>query len=191
MIPILVVVQLTICGLIAWLSPLFDFYAAERERPLLVVSLLLVNFILHLWSLAILSKSPDSETSDGECLGRSSDASDSDRLDAHPRSRHLPVHLGRHRGDARISPFRYPPLAIATRTSRRTNQASSGFAAVAQTPASTRPCIAFTSPELQPSIQRHKLCFSAALVTPADIGNDSPADHEIVDSRVLILEHWA
>ena len=54
-------VQLAIYGVIAWLSLLFDFYAAERERPLLlVVSLLLTNFALHLWSLAIFLKSPDS-----------------------------------------------------------------------------------------------------------------------------------
>jgi len=58
---ILAVIQLAIYGAIAWSSPHFDFYAKEVDRPLVtVVCLLLLNFVLHLWSLSLQLKLPDS-----------------------------------------------------------------------------------------------------------------------------------
>jgi len=58
---LLIVIQLAIYGVIAWLSPHFDFYAKEVDRPLVtVVCLLLLNFVLHLWSLSLQLKLPDS-----------------------------------------------------------------------------------------------------------------------------------
>jgi len=111
----LVVVQLAIYGVIAWLSPLFDFYAAERERPLLVVvSLLLVNCVLHLWSLAILLKSPDSWR-----LGwRIVLVALAMRVILIGSTPIQEVDIYRYMWDGivvtqGISPFRFPPLAIA------------------------------------------------------------------------------
>lgn len=112
---VLVGVQLAIYGVIAWLSPLFDFYAAERNRPLLtVICLLLLNFALHLWSLALLLKIPDSRK-----LGwRIVLVGLSMRVILIGSTPIQEVDIYRYMWDGvvvthGISPFRYPPLAIA------------------------------------------------------------------------------
>ncbi len=115
LVQVLVAVQLAIYGLIAWLSPLFDFYANERERPLLmVVSLLIANFVLHLWSLAILLKSLDSKNI-GWRIVLVASAMRVILIGSTPIQE---VDIYRYIWDGivatqGISPFRYPPLAIA------------------------------------------------------------------------------
>ena len=115
LVQVLVAVQLAIYGLIAWLSSLFDFYANERERPLLmVVSLLIANFVLHLWSLAILLKSLDSKNI-GWRIVLVASAMRVILIGSTPIQE---VDIYRYIWDGivatqGISPFRYPPLAIA------------------------------------------------------------------------------
>lgn len=115
---VLVVVQLSIYAVIAWLSPLFDFTAEERSRPLLaVIGLLLVNFALHLWSLALLLKLPDSRT-----LGwRIVLVSVAMRLILIGSTPIQEVDIYRYMWDGvvvtqAINPFRYAPLAVASET---------------------------------------------------------------------------
>lgn len=183
---VLIGVQLAIYGLIAWRSPLFDFYAAERERPLLLaVSLLLTNFALHLWSLAILLKSPDSRS-----LGwRIVLVALAMRVILIGSTPIQEVDIYRYIWDGivatqGISPFRYPPLAIADKD-KPTNEPELQRlrSLVAQNAGIHETLHRVHFPEL-PTVYPTMSQFvfaGAALVTPADSS---------VTTRLLIMKSW-
>ncbi len=182
----LIGVQLAIYGAIAWLSSLFDFYAAERERPLLlVVSLLLVNFALHLWCLAILLKTPDSRN-----LGwRIFLVALVMRLTLIGSTPIQEVDIYRYIWDGvvttqGISPFRYPPLAIVEKdkpTNERELQRLRGFVAQDAGIRETLHRVHFPElPTVYPTTSQFVFA-AAALVTPADSS---------VATRLLIMKSW-
>lgn len=183
---VLISVQLAIYGLIAWLSPLFDFYAAERERPLLVVvSLLLVNFALHLWSLANLLNSPDSRK-----LGlRIVLVALAMRVILIGSTPIQEVDIYRYIWDGivamqGISPFRYPPLAIADKDKPTNEPELQRLRSLVAQDAGIRETLHRVHfPEL-PTVYptTSQLVFAgAAVVTPADSS---------VTTRLLIMKSW-
>jgi hypothetical protein len=182
----LVVIQLAIYGVIAWLSQFFDFYAAERERPLLlVVSLLLVNFVLHLWSLAILLKSPDSLN-----LGcRIVLVALAMRVMLIGSTPIQEVDIYRYIWDGIvatqwISPFRYPPLAIAEQDKPTSEPEIQRLRSLVAKDAGIREILHRVHfPEL-PTVYPPTSQFvfaGAAMVTPTDSS---------VTTRMLILKSW-
>jgi hypothetical protein len=182
----LVFVQLAIYGVIAWLAPLFGFYAAERERPLLlVVSLLLVNFILHLWSLAILLKSPDSRN-----LGwRIALVAFAMRLILIGSTPIQEVDIYRYIWDGivatqGISPFRYPPLAIADKDKSTCAPELQRLRSLVAQDAGIRETlhrVHFSElPTVYPTTSQFVFA-GAAMVTPADTS---------VTTRLLIMKSW-
>jgi hypothetical protein len=183
---VLIGVQLAIYGLIAWRSPLFDFYAAERERPLLLaVSLLLTNFALHLWSLAILLKSPDSRS-----LGwRIVLVALAMRVILIGSTPIQEVDIYRYIWDGivatqGISPFRYPPLAIADKD-KPTNEPELQRlrSLVAQNAGIHETLHRVHFPEL-PTVYPVCVCGRGPGYASRLLGNDSPVDHEVMDRCV-------
>jgi len=183
---ILAVIQLAIYGAIACFSPHFDFYAKEVNRPLVtVVCLLSLNFVLHLWSLSLYLKLPDS-TRLGWRIVLIGLLMRAILIGSTPIQE---VDIYRYMWDGvvvtqAISPFRYPPLAIADEEQLAIESDVNTLRSVVASDVGIREVLHRVHyPEL-PTVYppASQLVFAAAaIVTPG---------HSSVSTRLLIMKSW-
>jgi len=183
---LLIVIQLAIYGVIAWLSPHFDFYAKEVDRPLVtVVCLLSPNFVLHLWSLSLYLKLPDS-TRLGWRIVLVGLLMRAILIGSTPIQE---VDIYRYMWDGvvvtqAISPFRYPPLTIADEEHLAIESDVNTLRSLVASDAGIREVLHRVHyPEL-PTVYppASQLVFAAAaMVTPG---------HSSVATRLLIMKSW-